>query len=405
MKTCNPVLSLCTVLFCTLLFIACSKEQKMAKQEEISSDLLDKIKAKGFSTHKVQKVSDGYIVEGDILLTTKDLEDTSGLRLRAPNGEQYRTTNLVSGLPRVITINISGLPTVYTTGLDEAIARYNAEGLRLTFSRVSGAADISVSGFYQGPDINGNIILGSAGFPTGGNPHNSITMNTHPQAYGSSPDWQYIASVLQHEIGHCIGLRHTDYATRSSCHWSMQGNEGAGSVGAIHLPGTPTGDDSNSWMVACSNGGNRTFNSNDREALVFLYGQPPVLQDGRYVRDGENGTIYFVMEGTLRSVGDMNTYLNFFWQDEYAILDHQQYRTSTLALLPQGDPVILPFVAIIKSDIAPEVYFAEKYTNGVRKTKRPFADWWTYLKYFQPGQITTVSQAEVDAYPLGTTLY
>ncbi|SIT94188.1 Dual-action HEIGH metallo-peptidase, partial [Pontibacter indicus] len=42
--------------------------------------------------------------------------------------------------------------------------------------------------------------------------------------------------------------------------------------GAVHIPGTPTGADPNSWMLACiGTGVNRYFNSNDRTALRYLY--------------------------------------------------------------------------------------------------------------------------------------
>ncbi|MES1160442.1 MAG: M57 family metalloprotease, partial [Bacteroidota bacterium] len=117
----------------------------------------------------------------------------------------------------------------------------------------------------------GFITLGSSGFPSGGNPYNSIMMNTNAQAYGSNPNVLYVGSVIQHEMGHCIGFRHTDYMNRAySCGGSAV-NEGASNVGAILIPGTPSGPDANSWMLACSNGGNRTFNANDIIALNYLY--------------------------------------------------------------------------------------------------------------------------------------
>ncbi|WP_342039377.1 M57 family metalloprotease [Pontibacter indicus] len=38
------------------------------------------------------------------------------------------------------------------------------------------------------------------------------------------------------------------------------------------MPGTPTGADPNSWMLACiGTGVNRYFNANDRTALRYLY--------------------------------------------------------------------------------------------------------------------------------------
>jgi hypothetical protein len=255
--------------------VSCKKAANNAPalQSEISSETLAKISALGFSNKNVVKTDDGYLVEGDIELTDENLSGVNDQKLlRIANTEQYRTTNLVTALPRTIKIKVSNLGTAYVSGTDLAISRYNALGLRIVFQRVtSGSADITIRGFNQ-PPSGGYITLGSSGFPTNtGNPYGTIKMNTNVYAYGSNPDVNYVGSVIQHEIGHCVGMRHTDYMNRSySCGGSAV-NEGASSVGAILIPGTPSGPDANSWMLACSNGGNRTFNANDVIALNYLY--------------------------------------------------------------------------------------------------------------------------------------
>jgi hypothetical protein len=81
----------------------------------------------------------------------------------------------------------------------------------------------------------------------------------------------YLASVLQHEVGPTIGLRHTDYSNRAYSCGGAASNEGASNVGAVRIPGTPSGPDAASFMLACSNGGDRTFNANDIIALNYLY--------------------------------------------------------------------------------------------------------------------------------------
>jgi hypothetical protein len=255
------------------LATSCKKEINSSK-DEISADVIAKIKAQGFSTASVIKRDGGYIVEGDIFLSEADLNETvTSPTLRIAEVEQYRTTNLVKNLPRTITISVSNLPTVYSNATNDAIARYNAENLLIKFQRVASNGNINIAGFYEGVDAQGFITLGSAGFPTRkGDPYRQISMNTHPAAYGSNPDQLYLASVIQHEIGHCIGFRHTDYMNRAySCGAAGGGNEGSGNIGAVHIPGTPTGPDNGSWMLACSNGGNRTFNNNDKVALNYLY--------------------------------------------------------------------------------------------------------------------------------------
>ncbi|HWJ27144.1 MAG TPA: M57 family metalloprotease [Flavisolibacter sp.] len=254
--------------------VACKKDAKVAPQDKtIAQETLAKIKALGFSTSDVRKVDDGYLVEGDIVLNDDLLNSKTEYKLlRVGNEEQYRTTNLVTGLPRTIKILVSNLGTAYVQGTDTAIARYNALHTGLTFQRVtSGSYDINIVGFSQGPQ-GGYITLGSSGFPTAtGNPYNQIKMNTNRFAYGSNPNVLYVGSVIQHEIGHCIGFRHTDYMDRSYSCGGTATNEGASDVGAILIPGTPSGPDANSWMLACSNGGNRTFNANDVTALNYLY--------------------------------------------------------------------------------------------------------------------------------------
>lgn len=230
---------------------------------EISQDVLNKISAIGFSTAGAMAVDGGYLVEGDIMLHDHDLGGYSNPSyLVIAEEEQYRTTNLVNG-PRTITVSISNkLPSSYVAALDEALARYNAQGLNLTFQRISGNADIDL---VKG---NGNF-LASAGFPSGGSPYGTVKVNSN--AIGSQPQGT-VASIIAHEIGHCIGFRHTDYMNRSySCGGSAV-NEGASTVGAIHIPGTPTGPDSGSWMLSCiGSGQNRPFNNNDRTALTYLY--------------------------------------------------------------------------------------------------------------------------------------
>lgn len=260
---------LCTAGLAALTVLGgCSeKEAVVNAKQDISADALSQIRQLGFSTSGVQRDEDGnYVVEGDIVLSPSDLNKRDAVQLlRVGQDEQYRTTNLVTGLPRVITVSISNqLPSSYVAGLDEAIARYNAQNLQLTFARVSSGATISIvraSGSY----------LASAGFPTsGGAPFNQVKVNS--RAIGTNPNTGYLATILAHEIGHCIGFRHTDYMDRSySCGGSTT-NEGASTVGAILIPGTPATADPNSWMLACiGSGQSRPFNANDRTALSYLY--------------------------------------------------------------------------------------------------------------------------------------
>ena len=261
---------LAILLIAGFAITSCKKEVKDPAEEQISQETLAKIASHGFGTSNVQKDEGGYLVEGDIILTEEFLNSTPGGNLlRIANNEQYRTTNLVNG-PRFITVSLdsklSALPG-YTAALEEMVRRYNAENLTLTFQVVSSNANIKF--------INANgPYLASAGFPTSsGQPYGQVKVYSRNIGSGTSSTFiNMLATILAHECGHCIGFRHTDYMDRSfSCNGSPV-NEGASSVGAIHIPGTPTGPVNGSWMLSCIGyGDNRPFNSSDRTALDYLY--------------------------------------------------------------------------------------------------------------------------------------
>ena len=267
--------TLLAILCVSLVTISCKREN-VAANSDVSPTVLKQIADQGFSTDNVRKVANGYLVEGDIILTDENLtQPNTSPNLLIANVEQYRTTNLVKSLPRTITVSVSGTLTglaVWSNAANAAIARYNSlPNHRLTFQRVSSGGNIDIVGFNQGPS-GGYITLGSSGFPTsGGAPYNQIQLNTNAQAYGTNPNLDYVTSVIQHEMGHCIGFRHTDYKNRAYSCGGRRSNEGTAGVGAVLIPGTPSGPDANSWMLACSNGGNRDFNANDKIAMDYLY--------------------------------------------------------------------------------------------------------------------------------------
>ncbi|MCB0527656.1 MAG: hypothetical protein KDC65_04205 [Saprospiraceae bacterium] len=251
---------------------SCAKQTDENIANELSQDVQDKILALGFSPQNAKEADGGYIVEGDIFLAPEDLDKTLDYHiLRVGDEEQYHTTNLVTGLPRNIKVWINAgnggnkLPTSYIAALDLAIQRYNNENLSITFSRVNSSNGANI----QIKKGNGNF-LASAGFPTsGGNPYGTIKVNSN--AIGNQPQGT-VASLLAHEMGHCIGFRHTDFMNRAYSCGGQAVNEGSAGVGAIHITGTPTGPDANSWMLSCiGQGDDRPFTNNDKTALDYLY--------------------------------------------------------------------------------------------------------------------------------------
>ncbi len=260
---------LACVIIGSTVFTSCKKEAASIAGEQISQSTLTNISAHGFGTSNVQKIDEGYLVEGDIILTEDFLaQKPAGSFLRIANNEQYRTTNLVSQNRNISLALDSKLKNKagYSEALAEVARRYNAENLTLTFSVVTNGANITF--------VNANgSFLASAGFPSGGNPFNRVQVNSRAIGTGTSTTFiNYLATIIAHEAGHCIGMRHTDYMDRSFSCGGSTSNEGASTVGAILIPGTPSGPDSGSWMLACIGSGvNRPFNNNDKTALSVIY--------------------------------------------------------------------------------------------------------------------------------------
>jgi len=254
------------VLTASVALFSCRKNASSEQTATPSDEALSKIYALGFSNKNVTMDEVGnYVVEGDILLSTADLDAVPDMQfLRVGSAEQYRTYNLVTRVPRVITVSMdSKLPSSYVAALDEALGRYNAEKLLITFQRVSSGGNIAL--------VKGNgSYLASSGFPTSaGDPYNQVKVNV--RAIGNQPQ-ATVASILAHEIGHCIGFRHTDYMDRSYSCGGQAVNEGASTVGALFIPGTNPDPDPNSFMLSCiGSGDNRPFNANDKVALAYLY--------------------------------------------------------------------------------------------------------------------------------------
>jgi hypothetical protein len=262
-------------------FVACKKSAvNKADATGLNPDEKSLIASAGFNSNWAERTTDGgYLIEGDIFLTASELREMSGVsptnELIVAKEEHYRTTNVVSAPStgsRTITVRLgAGFPSYYSTGLNQALARYNNLGLRITFQRVSSGGDIVISGSNLGTTPTGGCILGRAsGFPSGGNPSRGFTLSTSSCALGFLSTANRADEVMAHEIGHCIGFRHTDYMTRASC--GQNTNEGTAGVGAIYIPGTPTtvSGSFNSWMMACTNS-NPAFSSSDAVALRFVY--------------------------------------------------------------------------------------------------------------------------------------
>ncbi len=255
-------------------------QQTTSREPVTDTEILDLITSLEIDSGQVTKgpfiFPDGSSEEriyigDDIVVTRAELEQVEMVL----NSRQYRTINLVTGSNRTINIlgytgnDQFGLSNRGQTALQWAVNNYNRLGgvtlqFNLTYGTNFNAADMVV---YDN-STNNSGSGGVAGFPDAQGRPNKFIQIYNLDGFSTNVN----EHVITHEIGHSVGFRHSDWFDRLSCPVSSQGNEGTGSDGAIHVPGTPTGRDLTSVMQACfSSNEDGEFNANDVVALQNMY--------------------------------------------------------------------------------------------------------------------------------------
>ena len=228
-----------------------------------TSEILDNLAQAGFPADDIQVVNGVVYVGGDA-----EVGLTASREMLAGGGgpEQYRTANLVGAAVDTICVDGAKLTGAFGAALDEAIANYNALGLTFQLRRTTGNAagcDALITGRVSGP------TGGSSGFPSGGLPFNKFQIGSGLKSFSVAT----ITHVITHELGHTVGMRHSDFFNRSISCGGQAANEGDGGIGAILIPGTPDGATlGGSLMNSCF----RTvetgeFTASDVTALRALY--------------------------------------------------------------------------------------------------------------------------------------
>ena len=281
MKRLSYTLWSLSALFIAIGITSCSNEDA-PKADVISNEIKAQFESLGFDVSDIEivneedqfsgKLQEFYVLEGDIKITESQMLEMvrSDIHHIGAVGEQYRIANLVNNNRTIRVLGFTGggisLDNTMRTALQMAVENFNNLNIGLNFTLEFGSTN--ARSFDMVVSRSSGPGGGDSQFPSGGNPGRFISIESGTSSLGID----VTEHVITHEMGHAIGLRHTDFFNRSlSC--GQGGNEGDAGVGAIHIPGTPTGFDPNSIMKACfdRNISNGEFSNFDVIALEFLY--------------------------------------------------------------------------------------------------------------------------------------
>ncbi len=206
----------------------------------------------GYEKGSIYETRDFFLAPPD-LLYSKDIKDYEQ-ELDDISKQAYNNGKTVSLERMRIQVFIDN--SLNNTLRNDAVNAINAwngiNNCALFFVRVFNAnqAHITMRSDFGVEDAD---VLGRAGFPTNGRPFNTVTINVDElMRFGAN----LRRNVFVHELGHCVGFRHTD--------WRANGESSA-----INIPGTAE-NDTQSVMWHTARGGT-TFSNGDLIAARALF--------------------------------------------------------------------------------------------------------------------------------------
>jgi hypothetical protein len=219
-----------------LLLTACHVEVNPdpAKSFQDGSQVLQYIKDLGFAEKDIVEHDDYYEVEGDIMFSKNGNPNA-----RVPNngrtGQAYVTSGLV-GYSEIVDVTVTVHSSIPSSGVDDwrteveqAVNDWNSIGntrVNLVYT-TNATADILVRDDAVGDPL-GNNTIAQAEFPSSGAAGFQIRINLDFLSNMTVSTGQKRYNMV-HELGHCIGFRHTNWTQFSPDN----------TIPANHLPGTP----------------------------------------------------------------------------------------------------------------------------------------------------------------------
>jgi len=202
----------------TFGFSACEKDKTDVAPTATEDPTMQRLLGMGFDKKNIEDKGAYYLVEGDIRFDKQATGTTPatqpGVIAQAQN--QAHTFELIrydrqqSILIRVDEASLSANNislTQWQTDIQNAIANWNnVQGCRVDLIYTTAPfADITIRGDHLSPGL-----FGYSAFPSNGAPGSEVVLNVD-----DAPDYRRMTTIT-HEIGHCLGFRHTDFVDYES---------------------------------------------------------------------------------------------------------------------------------------------------------------------------------------------
>jgi len=240
---------------------ACSDGTGPARVAKDQDPLVERLVEMGFPRDQIADAGSYFVVEGDIRFDKKALAAAPRTGPRGGPARQ-RVVSTISGTRRIIRVNLSAVQA-------ENVSWANATRAALTnWSSVNGAditlvegspADMTIS-FDDDSNFQSSCTVAEGSFPIAGAPGTIIRIN---RLYAASYSAGQQTWIMTHELGHNLGLAHTNSSNGTLIAGTPSSDAGSVMNSGAAFPGCPPA--APTWSA---------FSSGDQLAARTLYPLP-----------------------------------------------------------------------------------------------------------------------------------